>query len=145
MKFLLIILDGGADAGEKTPYQEAKKPNIDSLAKKGVCGMLDIGYKDVPQSDLGFLKIMGCFSEQTYTGRGYLEGLGLGMEEITEDDVCVCGNFATLADNGNILSRNAGRDATGLEELADEINGIESSTRLTAGSRCQNTLCPMIQ
>jgi 2,3-bisphosphoglycerate-independent phosphoglycerate mutase len=125
MKFLMIILDGAADVGEKTPFETAVKPHMDSLAKKGTCGLLDIGYKGTPESDFGYLNLLGFYSKDTYPGRGYLEALGLGMEEIGERDVCVRGNFATLSTDGSILDRRAGRDETGLDELAAAIDGVE--------------------
>jgi len=125
MKILLIILDGAADVGEKTPYRTADKPNMDSLARKGMCGLLDIGYKGTPWSEVGYLNILGLYSEDSYPGRGYLEALGIGLKEIDENDICIRGNFATLGTNGNILDRRAGRDERGLEELADKLDGIE--------------------
>ncbi|MCK4336204.1 MAG: 2,3-bisphosphoglycerate-independent phosphoglycerate mutase [Candidatus Aenigmarchaeota archaeon] len=148
MKILLIILDGGGDVGERTPYQIANKPNIDSLAKNGICGLLDIGYKGTPQSDFGYLNILGFYSDNSYPGRGYLEALGLGMEDIEESDICIRGNFATLADNGNILDRRAGRDETGLEELTDmldgmEIDGVHFSLKKSAGHRVVIILKPL--
>lgn len=140
MKILLVVLDGGGDVGERTPYQTADKPNIDFLAKNGKCGLLDIGYKKTPQSDFGYLNIMGLYSEESYPGRGYLEALGVGMEDIGEKDVCIRGNFATLGQNGNLVDRRAGRDERGLDELADkldgmEIGGVHFSVRRSAGHR----------
>jgi 2,3-bisphosphoglycerate-independent phosphoglycerate mutase len=140
MKILLIILDGGGDLGERTPYQTANKPNIDSLAKNGKCGLLDIGYEKTPQSDLGYLNILGFYSGDSYPGRGYLEALGVGMEDIGENDICIRGNFATLGTNGNIIDRRAGRDEAGLDELTDkldglEIDGVHFSVRRSAGHR----------
>lgn len=125
MKILMIVLDGAGDLGEKTPYETAKKPNMDSLAEKGACGLLDIGYKSIPESDFGYLNLLGFYSGGTYPGRGYLEALGLGMKEINESDICIRGNFATIGSNGNILDRRAGRDESGLEELAASIDGVE--------------------
>ena len=125
MKILLIVLDGGGDTGKRTPYQVADKPNTDSLAKNGICGLLDIGYKGTPWSEVGYLNILGLYSEETFPRRGYLEALGVGMEDIAENDLCIRGNFATIGASGNILDRRAGRDETGLEELVEKIDGIE--------------------
>ena len=146
MKILLIILDGGGDLGAQTPYQTANKPNMDSLAKKGTCGLLDIGYKRTPQSDIGYLNILGFYSDNSYPGRGYLEALGLGMDEIGENDVCIRGNFATIGDNGNVLDRRAGRDEKGLEDLTEsldgiEIDGVHFSLRRSAGHHRLRALC----
>jgi 2,3-bisphosphoglycerate-independent phosphoglycerate mutase len=140
MKILFVILDGCADVGVHTPYQLARKPHMDALAAKGVCGLLDIGYKTTPESDFGYLNLLGFYSDETYTGRGYLEALGLGMEDIRESDICIRGNFATIGSNGNVLDRRAGRDESGLEELAArldgmEIDGVHFFVRKTAGHR----------
>ena len=126
MKMVLILLDGAADRenGTLTPFQAAKKPNIDGLAEKGVNGLIDIGYKNSVESDFGFLNILGFYSPDSYPGRGYLEALGAGMN-VDYDDLCIRGNFATLDDNGNLIDRRAGRDETGLEELAEMLNGME--------------------
>lgn len=125
MKILMLVLDGGGDVGKKTPYEIASKPNMSALAAKGTCGLLDIRYSGTPQSDFGYLSLLGFYAKETYPGRGYLEALGLGMEDIREGDVCIRGNFATLGANGNILDRRAGRDETGLEDLTERLDGIE--------------------
>jgi 2,3-bisphosphoglycerate-independent phosphoglycerate mutase len=148
MKFLLLILDGAADMGERTPYQTAKKPAMDSLAKNGICGLLDIGYKGTPQSELGYLNILGFYSDVSYPGRGYLEALGLGTEDIGEKDICIRGNFATLAPNGNIIDRRAGREEKGLEELTNlldgtEIDGVHFEMKKSAGHRVVIIMKPL--
>jgi len=148
MKILMLVLDGGGDVGERTPYQTAHKPHIDSLAAKGACGLLDIGYKGTPQSDFGYLNILGFYSKDTYPGRGYLEALGLGMEDIRKSDVCIRGNFATLGANGNLLDRRAGRDESGLEELTQridgtEIDGVHFFIRKSAGHRVVIIMHPL--
>ncbi len=148
MKILLIVLDGAADLGERTPYQTAKKPTMDSLAKNGICGLLDIGYRGTPQSEFGYLNILGFYSEVSYPGRGYLEALGLGVEDVGENDVCIRGNFATLAPNGNILDRRAGRDEKGLEELTEkldgmEIDGVHFEVKKSAGHRVVIIMKPL--
>ncbi len=139
MKFILIVLDGAGDLGRQTPLSLAKKPNIDSLAKEGKCGLLDIGYGKTVNSDFGYLNILGCYSKEGYPGRGYLEALGIGLKP-GPGDICIRGNFATLASNGNLLDRRAGRDETGLEyfcEVLDrmEIDGVRFTVRKSAGHR----------
>ena len=139
MKFILIVLDGAGDLGKQTPLSLAKKPNMDSLAEKGKCGLLDIGYGKTVNSDFGYLNILGCYSKEDYPGRGYIEALGVGLKPGPKD-ICIRGNFATLASDGNILDRRAGRDETGLEyfcEVLDgmEIDGVRFTVRKSAGHR----------
>ena len=114
MKIILIVLDGAGDLPDKsgnTPLSLANKPNIDSLAKRGQAGLLDVGYKgsnkDV-NSDVGYMVLLGCYSKEEYPGRGYIEALGTGLNP-GPDDICIRGNFATLDKNGNIKDRRAGR------------------------------------
>jgi len=132
MKFLLIILDGAGDIGEETPLSKANKPNMDFLAKRGVTGLINIGYKKKADSDVGYLTLLGCYSEKEYPGRGYLEALGIGVEP-EKDDVVIRGNFATLGEDGNIIDRRAGRDERGLDGLAEKLDGMEiDGVRFTA-------------
>lgn len=148
MKIFLLVLDGGGDVGKDTPYQTAVKPSMDLLAEEGTCGLLDIGYKTTPQSDVGYLNIMGFYSKENYPGRGYLEALGVGMEDIGEKDICIRGNFATMGKDGNLSDRRAGREEKGLEELAEvldgtEIDGIQFLLRKSAGHRVVVVMRPL--
>jgi 2,3-bisphosphoglycerate-independent phosphoglycerate mutase len=138
-KFILIVLDGAGDLGRDTPLETANKPNMDSLAKKGKCGMLDLNYGKNVNSDFGYLNILGCYSKESYPGRGYLETLGVGMNP-GPDDLCIRSNFATLDSNGNIKDRRAGRDDTGLKGFCEkldgmEIDGVRFTVRKSAGHR----------
>ncbi|MEM5797938.1 MAG: phosphoglycerate mutase [Candidatus Aenigmatarchaeota archaeon] len=123
MPILMLVMDGLADAGWPTPLALAKKPNIDRLAYHGIVGTLDIGYRGYVNSDFGYLNLLGCYSEKTYPGRGYLEALGVGFKP-SKDDICIRANWATLDKSGNILDRRAGRETYGLEQLAEKLNGM---------------------
>jgi 2,3-bisphosphoglycerate-independent phosphoglycerate mutase len=124
MKFLLVVLDGAGDRGENTPLQVANKPNIDSLSAAGKNGLLDIGYKKTVDSDVGYLTLLSCYSSKEYPGRGYIETLGVDIQP-GKSDICIRGNFATLDPKGNLSNRRAGRDETGLEAMAERLNGME--------------------
>ena len=124
MKLLLIVLDGGADIGKNTPYQMAKKPNIDMLAKNGVVGMLDLEYKKTIDSDLGFLKLLGSYDEKTYPGRGIFDAMGAGIK-LKKGNLYIRGNFATLDKDGNVIDRRAGREEAFLDDLTESLEGIE--------------------
>lgn len=123
MKYLMIVCDGMADVPPKTPLMLAKHTGMDFLAVNGRCGQIDFGYKNVVDSDIGFLKILGCYGND-YPGRGYLEVLGAGLD-CNEDDVCIRANFSTLDKNELLIDRRAGRDETGLEEMAEKLDGME--------------------
>lgn len=139
MKLLLVVLDGAGDRGKHTPLEMSKTPTFDMLAKTGQVGLLDIGYKTHVNSDFGYLNLLGCYSKETYPGRGYLEALGIGARP-NEEDVCIRGNFATLDQKGMLKDRRAGRDETGLKSFCDkldgtEIDGIHFSVKKSAGHR----------
>ncbi len=123
-KIVLIVLDGGADRGKDTPYRMAEKPNIQDLAKKGVCGKIDIGYRKFVESDIGFLTLLGFFDRKEYTGRGYLEALGVNLRP-KKKEVCIRGNFATLDGDGNVRDRRANREEKGLDLVCDQLDGME--------------------
>src|SRR4030042_2209572 len=124
MKILLVVLDGAGDTGNQTPLSLADRPNMDGLARQGRLGLLDIGYRKDLDSDMGYLNLLGCYSKKHYPGRGYLEALGLDLNPGTRD-VCIRANFATLDSRGMLADRRAGRDETGLEELAERLDGME--------------------
>jgi 2,3-bisphosphoglycerate-independent phosphoglycerate mutase len=124
MKYLLVVLDGGGDRGRNTPFQTAKKPNIDSLSAAGKNGLLDLGYKKHVNSDVGYLTLLSCFSKKDYPGRGYIEALGINIIP-GKNDICIRGNFATLDSNGNLKDRRAGREEKNLEEMAEKLDGME--------------------
>jgi len=124
MKYLFVVLDGGGDIGPQTPLSLAKKPTIDFLAKSGIVGLLDLKYRERADSDVGYLKLLGCYSDDTYPGRGYLEALGLGLSP-GEEDVCIRANFVTLDSRGNVIDRRAGRDERGLDRFCKLLDGME--------------------
>src|SRR3989338_6493074 len=124
-KTLFVILDGAADAGDKTPLSEAHTPNLDLIARHGMCGMFEptypAGYNIASFSDITTLKLLGCFDYSKYSGRGYFEALGVGIKT-RPGCVYIRANFATVDKKQHLTDRRAGRIETGLDELADAIN-----------------------
>ena len=104
MKYLVVLCDGMADEknsalGGKTPMECAKKPNIDALARAGVCGLCKTvadGLK--PGSDVANLSVMGYDPLVCYTGRSPLEAASIGVE-LKETDVALRCNLVTLSDD----------------------------------------------
>ncbi len=122
MKCLLVILDGLGDRGEKTPLSEARTPTLDRLAKEGDTGQFNSVGKGIKAgSDTAHLAIFGYDPYKEYNGRGPLEAAGSGLT-LEKGDVALRGNFATLK-GGKIIDRRAGREETGLDVIAKDIDG----------------------
>ena len=126
MKILLIVIDGLGDRpipqlGNKTPLEAAKTPNLDFLAKKGICGLVlpYLQNKKLPTSEDTHLALFSYDPKIYNPGRGVLEVMGIGME-ILAGDVCLRGNFATVDEKIKIIDRRAGR----IEETTDLIRAI---------------------
>ena len=130
VKALLIVLDGAGDRAlkelrGKTPLEVARKPNIDSLASKGVTGLMYAIAPGIrPGSDTAHLAIFGYDPYKTYSGRGAFEALGAGLE-LKEGDVAFRTNMATIDDDWRVLDRRAGRYIEGAEGLERALNEIE--------------------
>jgi 2,3-bisphosphoglycerate-independent phosphoglycerate mutase len=127
MKAAIIVCDGMADRpikelGGKTPLEAANTPNMDELAKRGICGIADPIYPGTRAgSDTSHLAILGYDPFKTYTGRGPLEAVGMGIK-LEAGDVAFRCNFATI--DGNVITdRRAGRIKE-TEELAEIIRNI---------------------
>lgn len=131
-KVLFVILDGAADDAPNTAFMEAYKPNLDLLTKNGFAGLLENRYGEHPDSGISNFVLLG-YSEDEYPGRGYLEAQGANMK-ITPDSIYVRANFASVKEEvcdelktGTfkpkliIVDRRAGRDNTGLFEMAKSI------------------------
>ena len=111
-KILLVVMDGlggYADAEHGTELEEAVTPNLDQLAADGSAGLVDpIGPGITPGSGPGHLGLFGYDPEQFELGRGALSAAGLDFE-LEAGDVAARGNLATLAPDGTITDRRAGR------------------------------------
>jgi len=132
-KVIMIIIDGLGDRpieelGNKTPLEAAETPNLDRLARNGICGLMEPVKGMACESDAGHLSIFGYDLEKYYCGRGPLEALGLGFD-LKEGDVAFRANFATLDSSGKIIDRRAGRIES-VSELAQALDGkqIEDCT-----------------
>ncbi len=125
-KTLLIVCDGLGDrlVDGLTPLEAAETPNMDSMAKEGVCGLMDTVLMGVrPGSDTAHLSLFGYDPFKYYTGRGPFEAAGVGLD-LRQGDVAFRCNFASIKD-GKIIDRRAGRQEEGLDELTREINNIK--------------------
>ncbi|RLE99913.1 MAG: phosphonopyruvate decarboxylase [Thermoprotei archaeon] len=131
MKLLYVVLDGAADrlVDKPTSYEVAKKPSLDSLARKSKGGMVfTIARGIAPESDSAVLSILGYDPHKQYTGRGPIEALGAGIRIREEYEVAFRANFATVDDSGKkIIDRRCGRSLTSEEakELAKSVRYID--------------------
>jgi len=131
VKTLLLICDGMADRpvhelANKTPLEIANKPNMNWLAKHGICGIMDTIAPGVPPgSDTAHLALLGYDPYETYTGRGPFEAAGAGIE-LKAGDVAFRANYATVDESLTITDRRAGR-IQGTEPLAAAVSKIKLS------------------
>lgn len=113
-KIVLVVLDGlggYADAEHGTELEDASTPNLDQLAVDGVCGLVEpVGPGITPGSGPGHLGLFGYDPERFELGRGALSAAGLGFE-LRPGDVAARGNLCTLARDGTVADRRAGRIA----------------------------------
>lgn len=131
-KILLLVMDGIGDLPHngKTPLQQAKTPNLDSLVKKSETGLtypVSIGI--TPGSGPAHLSLFGYNPLKYDIGRGVLEALGIDFK-MQKNDVAARGNFATINKEGVITDRRAGRIPTSknreiCEFLSSKIKKID--------------------
>src|SRR5580700_6981258 len=115
-KIVLLVADGLGglpfEPGGKTELESARTPNLDALARDGVCGMsLPVLPGITPGSGPGHLGLFGYDPLEYRIGRGILEALGINFQ-VGARDVAVRGNFCTLDASGKIADRRAGRQTT---------------------------------
>lgn len=132
-KVVLVVMDGvGGLAGPsgKTALEAARTPNLDALAQKGVCGFHDpVGPGVTPGSGPAHIGLFGYDPIARLIGRGVLDTAGTPFE-FKPGDLASRLNFATLAADGTIADRRAGRipDSEGrrvVEKLAGKIKSID--------------------
>ncbi len=112
-KIVFLIMDGlgGLPMGKKnqTELESARTPNLDALARESVCGLLDpVGYGITPGSGPAHFALFGYDPIQNSIGRGILEAAGIDFP-MTDRDLLIRINFATIDANGIIIDRRAGR------------------------------------
>lgn len=136
-KLIFVVMDGLADRpvaefGGRTPLEAAHTPALDSLAAKGSGGMLRVIEGVAPESDAAVLTLLGYDPHKYYTGRGPLEGVGIGAKFKAGMLALRC-NFATTSDGRNLLDRRAGRTLTG-KEAASLAAAINKKVKLTGAN-----------
>ncbi len=131
-RVLFVVLDGIGDVavGGRTPLEAANTPNMDALAEEASLGLsTPVAPGVAPGSGPGHLALFGYDPLHYSVGRGVLSALGIGLD-LASNEVAARGNFATLAGDGTVSDRRAGRIPTALNEqliarLQEEIRRIE--------------------
>jgi len=111
-KILLVVMDGlggYADTEYGTELEEAATPNLDRLATEAISGLVEpVGPGITPGSGPGHLGLFGYDPERFELGRGALSAAGLDFD-LRTGDVAARGNLCTLAADGTVADRRAGR------------------------------------
>lgn len=137
-RIVIIALCGGADRpiaalGGRTPFEAARTPHLDLLARRGSCGLLEVIAPQVPpESDSGAMALLGYDPMRYYTGRGPLEGLGMGFWSADASSVAFRINFASWNPDSGRLDRRTSRDLTD-DELEILVAEIIAGVRLEPG------------
>ncbi len=119
-KIVFLIMDGlgglPAEGKPGTELETANTPHLDALAVGGVCGLLDpIAPGITPGSGPAHFALFGYDPVTNNVGRGLLSAAGLDFP-MTERDLFMRVNFATLNSDGQVIDRRAGRIDTKTNE-----------------------------
>lgn len=144
-KIVLVVIDGlgGFPHPETglTELETARIPNLDALAGRSVCGLIDpVGPGLTPGSGAGHLALFGYDPIRFDIGRGALSAFGLGFD-LQANDVAARANFCTIDADGKVTDRRAGRISTEFNrELVSmlrqiRIPGVEVFAETESGHR----------
>ncbi|MBN1884290.1 MAG: 2,3-bisphosphoglycerate-independent phosphoglycerate mutase [Candidatus Krumholzibacteriota bacterium] len=114
-KIIFLVMDGlggiRSETFPKTALEAAATPNLDRLAREGLCGRhMPVGMGITPGSGPAHFALFGYdpLAPENDAGRGVVEVTGVGYE-LLDDDIAIRGNFATVDAGGVLVDRRAGR------------------------------------
>jgi 2,3-bisphosphoglycerate-independent phosphoglycerate mutase len=129
-KIVLLVIDGLGGLPDpktgKTELETASTPNLDRLAAKSICGLIDpVGPGITPGSTPGHLALFGYDPVKYEIGRGVVETMGIDFD-LKPEDIAARGNFCTVDKTGVVTDRRAGRIPTEkCVELCQLLDGIK--------------------
>lgn len=141
MKYIVLVGDGMGDypvgqLGGRTPLQAANTSHMDTLAMKGVLGLVKLAPEGFyPGSDVTQLSLLGYDPVKCYTGRSPLEAASIGVT-LKKDDVAYRCNLVTLTREGEYIGDGLSEDVImedysgghiGSEEARELILSLENS------------------
>lgn len=139
MKFVVLIGDGMADypleeLRGKTPLQVANIPAMDSMAQRGLIGLVStIPSGFTPGSDVANLSVMGYDPVTYYPGRAALEAASIGVELGPQDIAFRCNlvTFSRLGENVIMDDYSAGHIETNdAHKIIEELRQKMSSEKI---------------
>lgn len=144
MKLIVVIPDGMTDLpvkelNNKTPLEKAITPNIDSILRNGITGIVYTIPSGVePGSDIANLSILGVNPAKTDIGRGALEALAQNIE-IKKDEYVFRANFVYVKDNIMLDYTGGNIKTTQAKKLIELLNkNFDSKVRFIPGVDYRN-------
>jgi len=128
-KIVLLVIDGLGGLPDpqtgKTELETANTPNLDQLATKAICGLIDpVSPGITPGSAPGHLALFGYNPLAFTIGRGVVGAIGIDFN-LESGDVAARGNLCTVDEAGLVTDRRAGRIFTAKStELCQLLDGL---------------------